>query len=537
MSAGLPPPSPLSADRLRSLAAEAWPLLPVTRLERKDLLLDEAAALLDRLLVQVARGSGALAVAIGECLAALLSGAGPMRLGYSGIGDYARENLSLAGRTAFELARLSRELRTRPLLREAVRSGEVSIKKAEAVLPLAVGDAEASWVARARRESVRELREASKGGAVAPGEDALWARLTVELPPSEREEVEEALSLAGRLLGAASPRWQRVEALCQEYLGEHPAPEGSSVRPGRDFYDVSPSERRAWLEREHDRWSFLFQAEAVPAPEPGVDDSDRARQIDARLRELAGMRRGWDELLCHLCLLLLNTGLWRAMGFADVEQYAAERLGISGRALRQRAWLERRLWELPPLRQAMRDGRLCYEKALLVARCPDLSFVEAWIELAEAMTCIALKRAVEADEARQMCARDALTVRVPEEVRELLGEARRAVSAAEGRRVGEAEALLILARHFTETWKAALKERSTAATRARDRDRCLCTVPGCSRAADQSHHIKFRSHGGGDQESNRTSVCWPHHRGIHHGFVRVRGTAPDGLRWTLGEEV
>ncbi len=97
MDAAFPVASPLSADRLRRLAAEARPLLPVPRYERKDLLVDEAAALVDRLLVQVARGSGALAVAMGECLAALMSGAGPMRLGYSGIGDYARENLSMAG--------------------------------------------------------------------------------------------------------------------------------------------------------------------------------------------------------------------------------------------------------------------------------------------------------------------------------------------------------------------------------------------------------------------------------------------------------
>ncbi len=536
MDAAFPVASPLSADRLRRLAAEARPLLPVPRYERKDLLVDEAAALVDRLLVQVARGSGALAVAMGECLAALMSGAGPMRLGYSGIGDYARENLSMAGRTAFELARLSRELRSRPLLLAAVRAGEVSLKKAEAVLPLAVGDAEGFWVARARRETVRALRAAAKGGVIAPAEDAAWGQLTVELPPAEREEVEEAFSLAGRLLGAASPRWQRVEALCQEYLGEHPAPEDPPARPGRDFMETTLGERRAWLEAEHDRWSFLYDAEAVPAPEPGVDDTDRARRIDARLRELAGMRRGWDQLLCHLCLLLVNTALWRAMGFADVEQYAGERLGMSGRALRQRAWLERRLWELPALRQAMRDGRLGYEKALWVARCPDATFIEAWIELAEGMTCIALQRMVEADEARQMCARDTLVVRMPEETRDLFRSAVEAVEAAERRRVRDPEALLILARHFTETWKVALHRRNTAAHRALERDRELCVVPGCSRAAHTSHHVKFRSHGGSDHESNRGSLCLGHHWGVHQGYVRLRGTAPDGLHWVLGEE-
>ena len=59
----------------------------------------------------MARSSGAIDVAMGERLAALCSGDGPMRLGSSGIGDYARENLSIAGRTAFGIARLARKLR------------------------------------------------------------------------------------------------------------------------------------------------------------------------------------------------------------------------------------------------------------------------------------------------------------------------------------------------------------------------------------------------------------------------------------------
>jgi hypothetical protein len=64
--------------------------------ERGNLLRDEAVFPVDRLLVQVARASGAIAVAMGEGLAALCSGDGPMRLGYSGLGDYGREVLSMA---------------------------------------------------------------------------------------------------------------------------------------------------------------------------------------------------------------------------------------------------------------------------------------------------------------------------------------------------------------------------------------------------------------------------------------------------------
>ena len=147
---------------LDALAAEAWTLEPVPANERAWLLRDEAAALLDGLLVRVARGRGALDVALGEWLCALGVGDRVLRLGFSGLGDYARERLGIAGSTAQKLARLARELRDRPHLRFAVHSGEVSARKAETVLPVARGDEEEVWVARARVETVRSLAAAVK---------------------------------------------------------------------------------------------------------------------------------------------------------------------------------------------------------------------------------------------------------------------------------------------------------------------------------------------------------------------------------------
>src|SRR5512144_2629792 len=107
--------------------------------ERKDVLCSEAGILLDRLLAQRARRRGALDVAIGEYLAALAVGSRAMTFGYAGIGDYARERLGINARTAQKLAKLARDLRERPLLREAVWSGEVTARKAETVLPVARG--------------------------------------------------------------------------------------------------------------------------------------------------------------------------------------------------------------------------------------------------------------------------------------------------------------------------------------------------------------------------------------------------------------
>jgi hypothetical protein len=60
------------------------------------------------------------------------------------------------------MARLARALVERPLLGEAVRCGDLSLRQAEAVLPVACGEAEARWVARARRETVGALKAAAQ---------------------------------------------------------------------------------------------------------------------------------------------------------------------------------------------------------------------------------------------------------------------------------------------------------------------------------------------------------------------------------------
>src|SRR5947209_5993912 len=134
---------------LGSAAAAAsileWPLPP----ERDEAVCAEMARCTDALLVRVARGRGALDVALGERLALLAVGDRALQLGYSGIGDYTREELGIAASTAQKMVRRARGLRDRPLFRAAVRSGEVTTRHAAAVLPAAGGEAEGAWVERA----------------------------------------------------------------------------------------------------------------------------------------------------------------------------------------------------------------------------------------------------------------------------------------------------------------------------------------------------------------------------------------------------
>jgi hypothetical protein len=46
------------------------------------------------------------------------------------------------------------------------------------------------------------------------------------------------------------------------------------------------------------------------------------------------------------------------------------------------------------------------------------------------------------------------------------------------------------------------------------------------------HHIEFRSHGGGHEPGNLTTLCLAHHTALHDGKLTIRGRAPHELRFT-----
>jgi hypothetical protein len=160
---------------------------------------------------------------------------------------------------------------------------------------------------------------------------------------------------------------------------------------------------------------------------------------------------------------------------------------------------------------------------------------ESWIARAERTTCVALRREIEAAEERQMCTRGELRLEVPRGVHDLLRAAIRAVRASSDAWLGPGACLARIAAHFVATWKPILTERSACRRRILGRCGGFCEVPGCSRAAAHLHHVRFRSAGGGHEDANLVALCAPHHlHGVHAGYVRVRGQAPDALLWELG---
>jgi len=117
--------------RFEAVAKAAAPLGSRLPRVRDPVLGRWIAQQMSALLRNVTAGHAALDVSIGEGLEALNVGRRAMDLSYSNIGDYAREELGINASTATKMARLARRLRDRPLVREAVRRGELTARKAE----------------------------------------------------------------------------------------------------------------------------------------------------------------------------------------------------------------------------------------------------------------------------------------------------------------------------------------------------------------------------------------------------------------------
>jgi len=317
----------------------------------------------------------------------------------------------------------------------------------------------------------------------------------------------------------------------QEYLGGHDLPRGVAEDPfpaPREELDSL----KEWLEQESAQWAFLSRPEPVEAPEVQADGDPWL--LDAELRRLSALRDRWGEIFGHLAMLLRAVGAWGRLGFASFEHYCTERLSMSVRAVAERAVLERKLYELPALREAMRDGRLSYEKARLIARHADEASVAAWIERAQSVPCITLRREIQGAEDRQMCARGEFEVWAPRSTAVVIALAFSAARKAAGRWISSGECLTRIAQHFIDVWEPTLRIRSTLHAKVLARDGGLCQFPGCSKAADHAHHIRYRARGGSDDLSNLTSLCAVHHlQGVHMGRIRVWGQAPHNLHWEV----
>jgi len=493
------------------------------------------AVRLDAAAARMARSRGALDLAVGEVLARLFRGDRLLQLGYAREVDYARERLGVPPRTMYSWLRLARGLADRPFLRRAVRVGAVTARKALAVLPVATGDAERAWTAAAMTRPLGELEEAVRAEGATPGDDFEIESLVLRMTAEEQDRLDTALALADELFGFGAPRWQRLEAICQEWLGTH-----GDWTPGEGKSRAVPPVCDAAVARR------LLQVEASLAgleeEGPGEEEAgeEDAVALDARVMRLLATRRGFDEAFGAVAGAVVGHRVPEHMGFRSLAEYCRDRLGIAPRSFRERVWLERRMCALPPLRVALRTGRITYSKALLVAKDATPADVGRRIEEATSTTWQQLERESTAAEERRNRAAGVRRLWGPKDAAETVAAAiasAQAWAAARGGRLDAGAALAAIADHFVAVWTAHLPRRRLPRARREVllRHGGLCAVPGCSRPAQHEHHITFRARGGSNDTANRVALCAGHHlHGVHRGYLLVAGRAGERLEWRLG---
>jgi hypothetical protein len=314
-------------------------------------------------------------------------------------------------------------------------------------------------------------------------------------------------------------------------------------------------------------------------------------EVDERLRRLVALEQRIDAEAADLLATVAAERLHRARGFASLDVYARERLGMSPRRARALLRLARAGAVCPELRDAWRTGRLSWvqAQALVPLILPDdvLQWRSTWIAFADSVSVRRLEDEVEralvlreadprafaksgglptdaspspdlqtgaksmqSGEDCRPSAPAASVRRAPRETarfffaaprdvarlfKALLCSVRRHLEREAGRPVTPGEAAGWMFDHAFAAWGAD-DPRVPREHRVFARDGWRCTVPGCSSFRNlQDHHVVFRSRGGSDELANRTTLCAKHHlRGIHAGLVRCTGRAPDALHFALG---
>lgn len=123
----------------------------------------------------------------------------------------------------------------------------------------------------------------------------------------------------------------------------------------------------------------------------GVDRLDAARVLDAWLRRLAGQDARCRSVIGRLAGVFLRRHGPERLGFARADDYARERLGLSGRELASLASVAGRLARLPLLAAAFRDGALSWAQVRLLAPVATPADEAEWLRIAAGRTARALE--------------------------------------------------------------------------------------------------------------------------------------------------
>ncbi len=544
----------------------------------------------DAKLVELVRAQAPLRRTLARLAGRFVAVRGWERLGFARLGDYAVERLGVSARSLQDLAHVDGRLAELPGIDAAFVRGEITWTKTRLLARVATPTDEAHWLALAQsvtaRALAREVRAVDQGsleaGAALTDEDGMpedvREGVVMRCTPLVRAKWHRARQLARRVAGEALPIWACMEAVAAEVASALPVD-----------WEEGPLDARIGEPLRTE----LPRSPLRSRPANGCAEHEAAEldpfALDERLCRLMAREQRLEARMGPLLLALADARLYRGHGFPNLEAYSRERLGISPRKVRALLRVERAGRRAPALVHAFRAGRLSWVRAHALvplvtaasASHPEASgWIAAWIDWAQRVTVRRLEDDVE--RALIACETDPRSYPLPPAAelesgsrpdrqtgapatarpgtletarpffsaprpvarffRAVLCSVRRhleRVAPTEGsptrRLPTEGEGLEAMFDHAIAVWSAP-ESRVSRAHRVFARDGWRCTVPGCSSFRNlHDHHIVFRSAGGSDDLSNRTTLCaWHHLRGVHSGIVRCMGRAPGGLRFELG---
>src|SRR5262245_30245863 len=138
----------------------------------------------------------------------------------------------------------------------------------------------------------------------------------------------------------------------------------------------------------------IIPAELLVPPDAysrGFDHDDAALVLDGWLRRLAAQDSRCRAVLGRLANAFLRRRGQHQLGFSRVDDYARERLGLSGRELQSLATVMRRLEGLPRLNAAFDHGRLSWAHVRLLTGVATAEDENRWLEVARGRTVRALE--------------------------------------------------------------------------------------------------------------------------------------------------
>ncbi len=316
------------------------------------------------------------------------------------------------------------------------------------------------------------------------------------------------------------------------------------------------------------------------------------QSLHERLVAGAKQRLALEAAEARDLVLAEEAEIWRRFGYISMIEYMQRELFYEGHTARERLRVANKLFELPVLAEAFREGELSFSALKELTRIVVPETEEEWRDAAAGKTAREIERMVSGlkegaspgDRPDPKLVRHRITFDVDGEAFALIRAKRIALETERGQRMTDSEVVKALSRiertadgaptptlHAVTTCRVCKQSSLVAggietplseASRERllcdhadagdlesndthrltadipqpirrrvlIRDRFACTVPGCTSCRNiDLHHIKFRSHGGKHTVGNLTVVCGAHHDEAHEGLLVIRGRAPDGL--------